>query len=999
MDSDEILPDDLGNTEENLDEKYPNRPHNRAPTLPFHELYLHLFNPLNAIKKKPSGQAPNRRKAGPNGKGAAGLSPYELRRDVIVRFISRWRKDVGDDIYPAFRLILPGQDRDRAMYGIKEKVIAKMLVKLMKINKESEDGHNLLNWKLPGQSSSRMAGDFGGRCYDVLSKRPMRTEPGDMTIEDVNERLDKLSIAPKEEDQLPILAEFYRRMNPEELTWLIRIILREMRIGATERTIFNVWHPDAENLYNISSSLRRVCWELHDPNIRLEAEDRGITVMQCFQPQLAQFQMHSFDKMISRMRTTEEDPVFWIEEKMDGERIQLHMAPDDALPGGRRFAFWSRKAKDYTYLYGNGLYDEHGALTRHLTDAFANGVRSLILDGEMITWDTEQDAPVPFGTLKTAALAGQRDPFSKGPRPLFRVFDILHLNGTDLTKYTLRDRRNALQKVVCPIHRRFEIHPYEEATTAAEVETCLRKVVAEASEGLVLKNPRSPYRLNERHDDWMKVKPDYMTEFGESLDVVIIGGYFGSGHRGGNLASFLCGLRVDDSGSSQSSDPMKCWSFCKVGGGFTASDFQEIRHHTDGKWMKWDPKRPPSNLIELAGGDAQHERPDMWIKPCDSVVVCVKAASVATSDQFRMGLTLRFPRFKTLRKDKNWKTSLSVQEFLNLKSNAEQEQQEKKFDLDQTRKKRTKRTTKKPLKIAGYEESDVANYQGHSGQVFRDLNFFVMTECTTPEKRSKADLEQLVKANGGKIYQTNTAAPDTICIAERRTVKVASLQKIGNTNIVRPSWLLDCIKQDIKDVGLPELILPFEPRHMFFIMEDREDEININADCFGDSFARDTNVEELKEIFQSMNNSKHKPNPLDSTTVQRIESQILEKVHSGHTVPCGWLFRDLKFFFFSPNSQTNGLNEDPDTSDLDLTLARNTARFAGASSADSLKTPGMTHVIVNPDTTSSSDIRSLRGSLAALTNKKVPHLVSFKWVDESWKNRTLLDEERFQVPR
>lgn len=197
---------------------------------------------------------------------------------------------------------------------------------------------------------------------------------------------------------------------------------------------------------------------------------------------------------------------------------------------------------------------------------------------------------------------------------------------------------------------------------------------------------------------------------------------------------------------------------------------------------------------------------------------------------------------------------------------------------------------------------------------------------------------------------------------------------------------------------------------MFFIMEDREDEININADCFGDSFARDTNVEELKEvripsvllfrdtdycrqIFQSMNNSKHKPNPLDSTTVQRIESQILEKVHSGHTVPCGWLFRDLKFFFFSPNSQTNGLNEDPDTSDLDLTLARNTARFAGASSADSLKTPGMTHVIVNPDTTSSSDIRSLRGSLAALTNKKVPHLVSFKWVDESWKNRTLLDEE------
>jgi len=43
-----------------------------------------------------------------------------------------------------------------------------------------------------------------------------------------------------------------------------------------------------------------------------------------------------------------------------------------------------------------------------------------------------------------------------------------------------------------------------------------------------------------------------------------------------------------------------------------------------------------------------------------------------------------------------------------------------------------------------------------------------MTESTVPEKKTKAELEQLIKANGGKIYQTNTAAQDTICIADRR---------------------------------------------------------------------------------------------------------------------------------------------------------------------------------------------------------------------------------------
>jgi DNA ligase-4 len=668
------------------------------------------------------------------------------------------------------------------MYGMKEKVIGKMLVKIMKINKESEDGSNLLNWKLPGQSSTRMAGDFAGRCYDVLSKRPMRTEPGDMSIEEVNEKLDELAATSKETEQITIMAEFYRRMNPEELMWLIRIILRQMKVGASERTIFHMWHPDAESLYTVSSSLRRVCWELHDLNIRLEAADRGITLMQCFQPQLAQFQMHSFDKMIMRMQPTEEDPVFWIEEKLDGERMQLHMAPDDSIAGGRRFAFWSRKAKEYTYLYGEGIYDEKGALTRHLKDAFVDGVQSLILDGEMVTWDPEQDAPVPFGTLKTAALSEQRNPFTNGPRPMFRVFDILYLNGKDITKYTLRDRRNAL-KVIRPVHRRFEIHPYQEATTAAEIDTCLRNVVAEASEGLVLKNPRSHYRLNERHDDWMKVKPEYMTEFGESLDLVIVGGYYGQGHRGGHLGSFLCGLRVDDPKSSQS---MKCWSFCKVGGGFTAADYQEIRHHTDGKWMKWDPKKPPTEFIELSGGDAQNEKPDMWIKPSDSVVVCVKAASVAVSDMFRMGQTLRFPRFKKLRKDKNWKSALSIQEFLDLKSNVEQEHREKEFNIDNSRKKRVKRAVKKPLAIAGYDEKETAKYIGPSGRIFDQLNFcsccrhplsrntlannrhsVIMTDASAPEKRSKGELEQLVKANGGKIYQTNTAAPNTICIADR----------------------------------------------------------------------------------------------------------------------------------------------------------------------------------------------------------------------------------------
>ena len=77
--------------------------------------------------------------------------------------------------------------------------------------------------------------------------------------------------------------------------------------------------------------------------------------------------------------------------------MQLHMINDDETPGGKKFGFWSRKAKDYTYLYGNGFEDPNSALTRHLKEAFDEGVENIVLDGEMITWDPEQDAMVPFG--------------------------------------------------------------------------------------------------------------------------------------------------------------------------------------------------------------------------------------------------------------------------------------------------------------------------------------------------------------------------------------------------------------------------------------------------------------------------------------------------------------------------------------------------------------------------------------------------------------------------
>ncbi|TWU71418.1 DNA ligase (ATP) [Metarhizium rileyi] len=969
---DEMQYGTVGLTKEELQEKYPNRPQNHSKTLPFSDLFLQLFNPLNENKKQPAAGPARKKVKGPH--GSTTLSPQEQRRHIIERFIMRWRKEVGDDFYPALRLILPDKDRDRGVYGLKENAIGKLLVKLLKIDKNSEDGYNLLHWKLPGQTTAaRMAGDFAGRCYEVISKRPMRTQVGDMTIAEVNEQLDKLAASTGEAENLRVFETFYHRMNAEEMLWLIRIILKQMKVGASEKTFLYLWHPDGETLFSVSSSLRRVCWELYDPELRLEQEEASISLMQCFQPQLAQFQMPtSLQKMIELLRPTEADCEFWIEEKLDGERMQMHMIDDASHPGGKRFCFWSRKAKEYTYLYGDGIMDDNSSLTRHLKNAFATGVRNLILDGEMITWDMTIDKIVPFGTLKTAAIAEQQNKSgsdSSGHRPLFRVFDILYLNDKSLTQYTLRDRHRALEKAVKPVHRRLEIHTYMSATTADAIEPMLREVVANASEGLVLKNPRSMYRLNSRNDDWLKVKPEYMSEFGESLDCVVIGGYYGSGRRGGTLSSFLCGLRVSQNHIRAGENPEKCYSFFKVGGGFRGEDYAAVRHHTEGKWVEWDRKNPPSQYIELGGGESkQLERPDVWIRPKDSVVISAKAASVGPSDSFAMGYTLRFPRFRRLRPDRSWDSALSVDEFEQLRRQVDEEAKEKAMTMED-RKRRVTRRAKREMVIAGAEATPVEP-RGRKSHVFDGLEFCVLSESLRPYKRTKAQLEATIKENGGTISQRAVAGAHTVLVADKKVVKVASLIRGGGVDIIRPKWIQDCVEQG------GTFLLPYEEGHLFHATEELGAIARENTDVYGDSYARDVSVDELRAILGAMPT-------VDDGFDERHFLEELEARGEGVTELRRFMMRRCVVHFRAV-----------DAADGRVGKLIHYVKYAGGKVVEGLE-EGVTHVVVVGDDAmevgEAADV--IRRQVSSWG--KVPRVLRERWVLDCWKERTLLDEEEY----
>ncbi|KAI0378701.1 ATP-dependent DNA ligase [Hypomontagnella monticulosa] len=970
-----------GQTLEDLDEKYPNRPKNHSRTLPFSDLFKDLFNPLSENRPQPGPKVVRR----PRGPQSSKLSPQEQKRNVIERFISKWRTKVGDDFYPAMRLILPNSDRDRGMYGLKESNIGRLLVKVMRIDRNSEDGYDILHWKLPARSSTataRAAGDFTGRCFDVLSKRPMRMEPGDLRIADVNEMLDKLAAASGESEQLPIFDTFYQRMNPEELKWLIRIILKQMRVGATERTFMDLWHPDAQDLFSVSSSLRQVCWDLYDPKFRLVDGQTNVTLMQCFQPMLCHYQMStSFQKMVDKLNASsrrEGDDEFWIEEKLDGERMQLHMEEDDSVPGGKKFKFWSRKAKDYTYLYGESFNDANASLTRHLKGAFADGVRNIILDGEMIVWDPELDKVLKFGTLKTAAIAEQRNPHKdNAPRPVLRVFDILYLNDRPLTQYTLRDRRNALEKAVIGVPYRLEVHKYDKATSADVIEPMLRKIVSDASEGLVIKNPRSMYALADRSDNWIKVKPEYMSGFGESVDVVIIGGYYGSGHRGGILGSFLCGLRASENDIKAGANPETCFSFVKVGGGFSAEDLAEVRHHTDGKWKQWDSKKPPSEYIQLAGGDKQQIlRPDVWIRPSESVVISVKAASAGESDQFAKGITLRFPRFRGLRPDLSWDSCLDFQGFQDMKARAEKENEEKAMKMEAHRK-RTNKRVKREIVIAGQDNTAPALFEGPKTKVFAGLEFYVLTDCTTPVKKSKTQIETLIKENGGKVFQRATPGTNMILVAERKVVKVASLLKTGDVDIIRPKWILDCLAQRDTD-----FLLPYETGHLFHATEATMQHAAENVDEFGDSYARDLSLKELRQVLKAM--PKKEILVGEPFSKEEFLAQLEEHGHDVGNLR-SYIFRGAKVHISATD----------EISPISCLKLKNWIKYGGGSIVDELDDQGITHVVVMSNSEKGEMERAAEVRSIISARNPVPRVVSRQWVEDCWQNRTTLDEERY----
>jgi len=237
--------------------------------------------------------------------------------------------------------------------------------------------------------------------------------------------------------------------------------------------------------------------------------------------------------------------------------------------------------------------------------------------------------------------------------------------------------------------------------------------------------------------------------------------------------------------------------------------------------------------------------------------------------------------------------------------------------------------------------------------------------------------------------QSQNAHDSVICIAEKELVKVRSIKKEGKLLVVRPLWIIECLEQSKRDVGEERFLLPMEPRlvpsrffcwmvmlncgrHMFYTIDDDRELIEQNVDQFGDSYCRDVNASELKEIFEDM--------PF-KTEIKLSATELLGQFEEHELdfdgLP-GWLFRGTVVYFdVGDVVMVNGNSEVPEHGEFEF--AHQQIRFGAGVIANTLEEGVVTHIILGSDRSRLNDIRKTISSW-----KKLPRTVTAEWVEESW---------------
>ncbi|CAE6425873.1 unnamed protein product [Rhizoctonia solani] len=310
-------------------------------------------------------------------------------------------------------------------------------------------------------------------------------------------------------------------------------------------------------------------------------------------------------------------------------RIQVHKLEDGTV------AVFSRNSEDMSKKYPD--------LVEQLPRCFKESTKSFVLDAEAVAIDKTTKKLLPFQELSKRKRKDVKVEDIQVRVCLFG-FDLLYLNGESLLRKTLQERRELLREHFVEVDCEFAFAKSSDGETTEEIQVFLEESVKDGCEGLMVKTltgDASRYEPSRRSVNWLKLKKDYLAGIGDSLDLVVVGAYYGKGKRTKVYGAFLLACYDPDAEEYQ--------TICKIGTGF--SDEALASHYAQLEPLE---QAKPWGNVKIGGA-----KPDIWFEP--KVVWEVLTADLSLSPIYEAarglvddrGISLRFPRFIRVRDDKS----------------------------------------------------------------------------------------------------------------------------------------------------------------------------------------------------------------------------------------------------------------------------------------------------------------------------------------------------------
>ncbi|MFZ1077004.1 MAG: ATP-dependent DNA ligase [Nitrosotalea sp.] len=490
----------------------------------------------------------------------------------------------------------------------------------------------------------KKVGDFGQATANILEQKTQTTFlKEDITVERVYDTLFKIASLKGNRSQdmkMKYISSLLNDASPTEGRFIAKIITANLRLGVADYTILDALsiaftgskenRPLLEHAYNVCSDLGRVA-EAVAKNGASALKSFQVSVFSPIRPMLAE-RVKSAQEAHEKIETE-----FAAEYKLDGERVQLHMQKDKII-------LYSRSLENITNYYPD-IVEKIGKSIK------ANEV---ILEAEIVAINEDTGEFLPFQELMhrrrkyDIAKAVQDYPIT------VNFFDVLFVDSKSCLDMSYKERRHILENIVND-NSFVKVMPMMLVKTDDEVEDFLENAINSGCEGLMLKQLDSPYRAGARASNWLKLKREYRNELGDSLDLVVVGAFYGRGRRTGRYGALLLSTYDEETDSYP--------SVCKVGTGFTDESLDQFYQILSDKIIiKKDP-RIDSGL-----------EADVWFEP--EVVIEVVASEITLSpihkaalDKIRKGsgLALRFPKFTgKIRFEKTPENATSVNEVITM---------------------------------------------------------------------------------------------------------------------------------------------------------------------------------------------------------------------------------------------------------------------------------------------------------------------------------------------